>query len=225
MCPLSIGLIWVFREQSLSCIYLFEWLFFSPGRLPRRNPLERSAKLKSSGKRRRKRPVKTRNDRNGRRKSSERTRRRSTSFSKTGRKKWTISRTLRNPWKASVKLDALSLHLWTNVLNLWKIQVGNARIQWLVSLFLVKAIAIVCQFVYIFLLVIYYKLVVRLLEWRQGIVLHVRHALLFTISLHLLRKTTWWLCFEDKTNLHWQIFHTVSSLQSLWCQSSYRIFT
>lgn len=127
MCPLSIGLIWVFSEQSLSCIYLFAWLFFSPGRLPRRNPLERSAKLKSSGKRRRKRPVKTRNDRNGRRKSSERTRRRSTSFSKTGRKKWTISRTLRNHWKASVKLDALSLRLWTNVLNLWKIQVGNAR--------------------------------------------------------------------------------------------------
>ena len=34
------------------------------------------------------------------------------------------------------------------------------HVQRLVSLFLVKAIVIVCQFVYIFLLVIYYKLVV-----------------------------------------------------------------
>ena len=128
--PDKVIIISVFREQSISCNYLFAWLFFSRGRLPRRNLLgllERSAKLKSRRKRRRKRRVKTRNDRDGRRRRNERTRRRSTSFSKAGRKKWTISRTLRNRWKTSVKLDALSLRLWTNVLNLWKIQVGTGR--------------------------------------------------------------------------------------------------
>ena len=53
-----------------------------------------------------------------------------------------------------MKLDALSLRLWTNVLNLWKIQVGSEcekcdHVPLLVSFFLVNAIVIVCRLVHI----------------------------------------------------------------------------